>query len=85
MVNKESCISTRLQKMALTWYMHTATAIQQGDWNQEQTLFLDYFRPPSYQADRQVLAMSRKQGEKETNRDFANEKIRLETSGPRYY
>ena len=66
-----------LTKTGLTWYMRNATVIQMGDWTNEYVMFLDYFRAPTYKADRQVLAMLQKQGEKESIRDFANEKIRL--------
>ena len=66
-----------LQKTALIWYMQTATVIQVGDWNDKCTLFLDYFHSPMYVTDRQVKAMSHKQEETKTIRDYANEKIRL--------
>ena len=47
-----------LKKTALTWYMHTAVIIQQGNWANEQNLILLYFQSPTYEADRQVLAMN---------------------------
>ena len=47
-----------LVKTASTWYVQNATEIETGPWEEEQTLFLDYFRSPTFLADRQVQAMT---------------------------
>ena len=48
-----------LVKTASTWYAQNATEIETGIWEEEKTLFLDYFRSPTFLADRQVQALTR--------------------------
>ena len=45
-----------LVKTASHWYVGNATEIETGTWEEEQTLFLDYFRSPTLLADWQVQA-----------------------------
>ena len=48
-----------------------------GDWNNESALFIDFFRLPTYIANRQVKAVSRKQEEPEAVQDCVTEKSHL--------
>ena len=66
-----------LVKTASTWYVRNAEVIEAGTWEQEQAMFLDYFRSPTFKADQHVQAMTRLHQEGETVREYANEKARL--------